>query len=109
MAIEFILNEDDLAEALRSDRAVLYKHSNACAVCITAKVEVERFSAEYPDVDVYLLDVREQRPLSQKAASHLDIPHESPQVVVILNGQAVWHASHFDITAGMVAAALRKA
>ena len=34
--------------------------------------------------------------------------HESPQVIVLRNGQVVWNASHFEITADAVAEAVRE-
>jgi hypothetical protein len=38
----------------------------------------------------------------------LGVAHESPQVIVLRNGQVVWNASHFSITAQAVTAAVRK-
>jgi hypothetical protein len=37
------------------------------------------------------------------------VMHESPQVIVLRNGQVVWNASHFRITADAVAEAVREA
>jgi bacillithiol system protein YtxJ len=104
MAIEQI-DDDNLASAFQSDRIVLYKHSKSCSISAFAMREIQKFSDKHPDVVVYILEVREQRPLSQKVAAHFDIPHQSPQAIVIQKGKAIWHASHFDITAGKVAAA----
>jgi bacillithiol system protein YtxJ len=104
MAIEQI-DDDKLASAFQSDRTVLYKHSKSCSISTFAMREIQKFSDEHPDVVVYMIEVRDQRPLSQKIADHFNIPHESPQVIVIQYGKAIWHASHFDINAGTVAAA----
>jgi bacillithiol system protein YtxJ len=105
MAIEHIYDEEKLATVLQSDRAILYKHSNSCSISAFAMREIKQFSDEHPEIVVYMFEVREQCLLSQKIATRFNISHESPQVIVIQNGKAIWHASHFDITAGVVAAA----
>ncbi|BDG59669.1 hypothetical protein caldi_07590 [Caldinitratiruptor microaerophilus] len=50
-------------------------------------------------VDVALVRVREERPLSQALAERLKVRHESPQAILVQRGRAVWHASHGAITA----------
>lgn len=98
MPIEYITDFERLEQALNAERAVLYKHSPVCGVSAAALREVERFVSIHADVPVYVVDVRAQRPLSQKVALRLDIQHESPQAIVIVRGRPEWNASHFDIT-----------
>ena len=56
--------------------------------------------AEHPGVQAYLVDVRAQRSLSQQIAARTGVQHESPQVIILRRGASIWHASHYDITAG---------
>jgi len=42
--------------------------------------------------------VREDRPLSLAVAERSGVRHESPQVICLVGGKAVNHASHHDIT-----------
>jgi bacillithiol system protein YtxJ len=42
--------------------------------------------------------VREDRALSQAIAERTGVRHESPQVICLVGGRAVAHASHYDIT-----------
>jgi bacillithiol system protein YtxJ len=109
MGIERVYDEETLDEALRSEQAVLYKHSSACRISDRAIREVEAFAKEHPAVSVYVVDVRESRDLSQKIAADLGIGHESPQVIVVKNGRAQWHASQFGITAEALSQALEAA
>ena len=74
--------------------AVLYKHSPTCGLSSMALDEVEAFSAQHPDVPIYLVDVLSQRPLSNAIESTLGIRHESPQAFVFRQGAVVWHGSH---------------
>lgn len=99
MGIERAYDQETLDAALRSERAVLYKHSSACRISARAIREVEAFAKEHPEISVYVIDVRESRDLSQRIATDLGIRHESPQVIVVKKGSACWHASHLEITA----------
>lgn len=57
---------------------------------------------------VSLVDVARQRDLARRIAEQTGIRHESPQVLVLRDGVAVWSASHRAITAAAVAAALQQ-
>ena len=50
--------------------------------------------------------MREQRELSDWVAKTTQVEHESPQALLFQDGKVTWHASHFDITCGRIAAAL---
>jgi bacillithiol system protein YtxJ len=45
----------------------------------------------------YLLDLLQYRPVSNNIAADLGVTHESPQVLVIKDGQCIYHASHSGI------------
>jgi bacillithiol system protein YtxJ len=64
--------------------------------------EVEAFLAAHPNVKAYQVDVRAERPLSQQIAARTGVRHESPQVIILRHGAAVWSASHDEITAGAI-------
>ncbi len=55
--------------------------------------------------DVPLVDVRRAHDVSDEIARRTGVRHESPQVIVLRDGRAVWSASHGAITAGAVRAA----
>ena len=42
--------------------------------------------------------VREDRPLSLAVAERTGVMHESPQVICLVGGKAVSHASHHGVT-----------
>jgi bacillithiol system protein YtxJ len=56
--------------------------------------------------NVSLLDVHQSRELSRELATLTGVEHESPQVIVLKNGKAVWNASHYGVKAGAVTEAL---
>jgi bacillithiol system protein YtxJ len=108
MAIEKIHDQSELESIFQSERAVLFKHSKVCGLSASVMKEVQRFAEAHSDVSVFVIDVRAQRQLSQHAASHLGIPHESPQAIVIRDATVTWHASHFEITAEKLSKAVAR-
>ena len=46
----------------------------------------------------FFVDVVYARPLSQQLAQTFGIRHESPQILVIKDGQCIHHSSHLDIS-----------
>ena len=82
---------------LKESIAVLFKHSTRCNISETAYSDVNAFEAANPRIPVYLIDVIEDRSASQYVAEQVRVPHESPQVILLEEGRAVWHASHFDL------------
>jgi bacillithiol system protein YtxJ len=61
------------------------------------------------DADIYLLRIQAARAVSDEIERRLRVRHESPQVLLIQDGQVVWSASHFRVTAAAVLAALEAA
>ena len=51
--------------------------------------------------------VQEARSLSDLVARETGIRHESPQVILFRNGEAVWNTSHHGITAESLREALQ--
>ena len=95
---------EDLDKAFtRSHRApvIIFKHSNTCPVSAGAYREVSKL-----DVEVELLTVQLARDVSREVESRTGVRHESPQVLLLRNGTAVWSASHWNVTSQAVAQAM---
>jgi len=89
----------DLDRACAEPLAVLYKHSPRCGVCIAAEREVRYFAEGHPAIPVYWLDVVRDRTLSELAATRTAVPHESPQIILLVAGRTTWAVSHWEIRA----------
>lgn len=76
---------------------VIFKHSNACGISSAAYREMEKLESP-----VNLLEVQTAREVSRELADLTGIRHETPQVIILKDGKAVWNASHFDVKAGAV-------
>lgn len=75
---------------------VIFKHSTRCSISSMAKGRLERSEAP-GDVDFYYLDLIAYRNLSNKVAQNFNVYHESPQILVIRNGECVYDDSHGSI------------
>lgn len=87
---------DRITEESKIQPVLIYKHSTSCSISRTSLDRLERnWSLE--DAKIYFLDLLKYRAISNEIATRFGIPHESPQVLIIENGAAVYDASHFDI------------
>ncbi len=92
---------DQLITDSKNKPIVIFKHSNSCGISSAAYREMEKL--ENP---VNLLEVQTAREVSSELADLTGIRHETPQVIVLKDGKAVWNASHFEVKAGAVLQAL---
>lgn len=92
---------DKLITDSRTTPIVIFKHSTSCGISSAAYREMEKLEAP-----VNLLEVQSARDVSREIADRTGIRHETPQVIVLKDGKAVWDASHFDVKAGAVRKAL---
>lgn len=83
---------------------VIFKHSTRCATSSMAKNRLDRNEAP-AGVNFYFLDLIKHRNLSNKIASEFGVRHESPQVLVINNGQCIYSESHSGIVFDEIEAA----
>ncbi|RYZ23602.1 MAG: bacillithiol system redox-active protein YtxJ [Chitinophagaceae bacterium] len=87
----------DLIERSKELPQVIFKHSTRCSISNVAFQRVNK-SAAPAGSEFYLLDVLIHRSVSLKAAERFGVPHESPQVLVIKNGECVYDDSHLGIS-----------
>lgn len=104
-----LTSEDQLSEILEKSKErtqVIFKHSTRCSISKTVWNRMERTDLLMETADYYYLDLIAYRAISNKVAEVLDVPHESPQVLVIKDGKAVYNADHFEIEAEELAGQL---
>jgi len=90
----------DLVKASYSKVQVIYKHSTRCATSYLALKNLQLLTKEEQEkADYYIVDVLRQRELSQRIAEELEVRHESPQVILLRDGNVEWHGSHYEVKA----------
>jgi bacillithiol system protein YtxJ len=88
---------DAIFERSNEQAVVLFKHSTTCPISAGVYQEISN-----ADADINLIVVQRARNLSEAVAERTGIRHESPQALVIKNGEVVYHAAHYDVTASDV-------
>ena len=90
---------------------LLFKHSYSCGISAEALDELTAHldSAERGTARYAMVTVQTHRDVSNAVAAKLGIRHETPQALLVRDGQVVWAASHFRVTAQAVEAAIKAA
>jgi bacillithiol system protein YtxJ len=76
---------------------VIFKHSTRCSISAVALQRMQKVD-QPSDIDFYFLDLLAHRGLSNKIAEIFKVHHESPQVLVVKDGDCVYEESHFGIS-----------
>ena len=109
--VQQLKTEHDFEQILQNSfqkPVFIFKHSSYCAVSSYAWNEFQRYAAEESAAEYWKVLVIEDRKLSKQIATITRVPHESPQVILLFQGKAVWHASHHLITARLLGDQLEK-
>lgn len=97
-----ITSEADLNEIIelsKSTSCMIYKHSTRCSMSDMMKFIIEEeweFAAE--EVQPYFLDILAYKSLAAKIADDFQVYHQSPQVLLIQNGECTFDEDHRDIS-----------
>ena len=86
-----------IIEESNTQPVVIFKHSTRCSISSMAKNRLDREEAPQGS-KFYYLDLISYRDLSNKVAEVFHVHHESPQVLLIKNGECVYDESHNGIT-----------
>ncbi|MBI1221542.1 MAG: bacillithiol system redox-active protein YtxJ [Bacteroidetes bacterium] len=83
----------------------IFKHSTRCNISSMAKMRLDQMDG--PDeIPFYYLDLIQFRNISNEIADKWQVHHESPQLLIIRNGECVYEASHMEIRADEIRDAL---
>jgi bacillithiol system protein YtxJ len=93
------INVDQLNKSSFENPLIIFKHSTRCPVSAMALDRLERTwdMEEMSHASPYFLDLIKHREISNSIAQEWGIDHESPQILVIKNGQCTYHTSHMGI------------
>lgn len=93
---------NEIKEASYHKLQLIFKHSTRC---IISKMALKNFESDFSlhDVmDVYYLDLITYRNISNEIAEVFTVEHQSPQILLIKDGVAVYAASHESIDANVL-------
>jgi bacillithiol system protein YtxJ len=90
---------DEIIQQSAEKPVVIFKHSTRCSI---SRMALRQFESEFDlqdKVTAYFLDLISYRDISNEIANRFGVVHQSPQLIVIRDGKAVYDTSHGDIDA----------
>ena len=88
----------DLVKLSFSEKVLIFKHSTRCSISTMSKNRLESLGENSKIKNCFLLDILNFKEISSKIESDFKVIHESPQVLIIQNGQCIYNASHNEIS-----------
>lgn len=89
---------DAATEKSSQQKVLIFKHSTRCFI---SKTVLRSFEKQMQESDknfgYYFLDLLAYRSISNEIESRFDVVHQSPQLIVLENGKAIYNASHQNI------------
>ena len=94
----------DIVRESHEQPVLIFKHSTSCSISAAAKSKLERQWADagLGNAKIYYLDLLRYRPISAQVAEQFGVRHESPQILLIQDGECRYDASHMGIRLGDV-------
>lgn len=96
-----VISVDQLNEILNSTQnqySLFFKHSTRCSI---SSMALKFFESDWDNtidnVQCYFIDLISYREVSNALADLSKIVHQSPQVILMRNGEVNYHASHESI------------
>ncbi len=84
-----------ISEKSKEKTQIIFKHSTTCGI---SRMVLNMFTSGYPleekQADLYFIDLHANRDVSNEAGYKFQVLHQSPQLLIIKNGEAVFHTSH---------------
>ena len=81
---------------------LIFKHSTRCSVSRMVLKQFENEFSMHEKITPYFLDLVAHRAVSTEIAHRFGVLHQSPQLIVIKDGKAVFNESHGSITASQL-------
>ena len=101
---------ENMWQASHERPVLFFKHSTSCPISVRAYQQFQQYLEDEASQHAQnaLIIVQTARPVSNRLAELSGVKHESPQAILVRNGQAVWHDSHFELKKHTLAAAVKR-
>jgi bacillithiol system protein YtxJ len=90
---------DEIVTISHTQPALIFKHSTTCSI---SRMALKNFENEFDvatEITPYFLDLLNYRAVSNEISSRFNVVHQSPQILLIKDGIAVYNTSHENIDA----------
>ena len=88
---------EDIAEQSNEKPQLIFKPSTTCGI---SRMVLNMFTGSYnlgETADLHFLDLHAHRDVSNEVASRFGVMHQSPQLLIVKNGEVGFHTSHGSI------------
>jgi len=96
---------DNIQDDSFNGTQVIFKHSTTCPISHMAKGRLDT-GWDIDDISLYYLDLKAYRAVSNAIAEKWGVEHQSPQIILIKDGKAIFDESHLDINVSDIAQSL---
>ena len=101
---------DSVVNESKEQPVVIFKHSTSCSISSMAFDRLQRAWDDADNVKPYYLDLIKYREISNQIAEKFGVMHQSPQVIILKDGEAIYDNSHMGISyQAVISAAKEKA
>lgn len=91
---------DKIVEESKTKPVAIFKHSTRCGISRgVLKIFERNYSLKEDQIKLYFLDLLAHRDISNEIAARFKVHHESPQLIIVKDGEVVYHDSHHSIEA----------
>ncbi len=91
---------DQIKQASHDHPVVIFKHSTRCSISsvVLGRLESAWSKEALPNVDMFYLDLIQHRDVSRQVAETFGVTHQSPQMLIIHQGESIFDASHMSVS-----------
>jgi bacillithiol system protein YtxJ len=87
---------EEIKDRSKTKPQLVFKHSTRCSISSMTKARLEK-SKQPDNIDFCFLDLINYRNLSTRISEDYNVWHESPQILLIRNGECIYDESHTAI------------
>ncbi len=93
----------ELSNSEQLKGVAIFKHSTRCSISHAAWSKLQRqWLWDDAQLPIYYLDLLQFRSISNQISQDFSIEHQSPQLMIIKNGQCIYNTSHNGILAAEI-------
>lgn len=107
--LESIDQLDSIVKSSFEQPVLIYKHSIRCGLSSVVCSRLERAWKEDPlPIEPFFLDLVTDRSVSNAVSDLFQVVHESPQILLVVDGHSVFNVSHLGVSHQAIKEAINK-
>jgi bacillithiol system protein YtxJ len=99
----------ELNKKSHEEPQIVFKHSSACPISLGAFESLKKAEeAGAAPQEIHMLVVQASPELSATVEEESKVKHESPQLLILRDGEVAFHANHYEITGDVLTEKLQE-